>query len=221
MPRWAFVAAAVLVVAGCSQDAGSPAAPAKPSSSTPRAAGAQPAAGAPVSEVIAWIAAGEAADPSGFQTVTDGYHTTQIAPDASFVTPAPTGSDHTSCITNSKYDATRGRLTCTVNFTNPPTPPPGVEQFRGRWVVYDGLSVQVGSQHGDAGVFGQGVGPELSYGKSLKFGDYQCRVEQAGVYCANIPHQTAVKLSEAGVETFGCLASVTPPPNIGLEWRCP
>ena len=40
----------------------------------------------------------------------------------------------------------------------------------------------VGGIHGDPGQFSLGRGPDLPYGQRLKFGDYQCRVDQIGLF---------------------------------------
>jgi hypothetical protein len=80
--------------------------------------------------------------------------------------------------------------------------------------------VQVGSVHGDPGRFDAGTGPELPYGQSLAFGDYRCRSDQAGLVCVNYAHQSAVQLSDAGVQTFGCLQPATAPPQIGEKFSC-
>jgi hypothetical protein len=105
------------------------------------------------------------------------------------------------------YKYKHGELACLVDFTNPPPrPSPDLVGFVGRRVDFDGSSIQVGSQHGDPERFVYGDGPELPSGKSLKFGDYQCRVDTGGLYCADLVTQTAAKFSAAGVETFG--------------WRC-
>jgi hypothetical protein len=87
-------------------------------------------------------------------------------------------------------------------------------------VDFDGPSIEVGSPHGDPGRFATGDGPQLPYGHTLKFGDYECRIDEVGLYCANYAHQSAARFSDAGIEPFGCLKSVTPPPNIGIKFSC-
>jgi hypothetical protein len=220
MRRWGFVAAAILLAAGCSENGGGQPRRAESSPSSTKtsavAPATPPAAGAPIGDLVAWIGAGEAIDANGFHTVTRDGEKTDVAPDVAFVIP----SGKARCMTDHKYN--HGALACLVDFTNPPPrPSPDLEGFVGRWVDFDGPSIQVGSQHGDPGRFVYGDGPQLPYGKSLKFGDYQCRADQVGLYCADLVTQTAAKFSDAGVEAFGCLQPVTPPVDIGLEWRCP
>jgi hypothetical protein len=80
--------------------------------------------------------------------------------------------------------------------------------------------VRVGSVHGDPGRFVAGSGAELPYGKSLAFGDFRCRSDQAGLLCVNYAHQSAARFSDAGVEPFGCLQPATAPPQIGEMFSC-
>jgi hypothetical protein len=54
----------------------------------------------------------------------------------------------------------------------------------------------------------------------LAFGDYRCRADAAGLFCVDYAHQTAVKLSAAGVVGFGCLQKATAPADIGLRLSC-
>jgi hypothetical protein len=114
-----------------------------------------------------------------------------------------------------------GALACLVDLTDPPPQPADVYgEWKGGWIDFSGLSVEVGSPHGDPGRFNKGTGAELPYGQSLAFGDYRCRADPAGVYCVNYAHQSAVKFDASGIETFGCLRPTTPPTDIGEKFSC-
>jgi hypothetical protein len=130
-----------------------------------------------------------------------------------------TAGTEANCVTNRYRD---GALACLVKLTNPPPRPPGIETaWKDNWVDFAGTSVDVGSPHGDPGPFVDGTGHELPAGQSLAFGDYRCRAGASGLFCVDYAHQTAVKLSPAGVEGFGCLRQTTPPPpDIGLRLSC-
>jgi hypothetical protein len=165
--------------------------------------------------VIAWIAAGEPVDIATYHTATRDGTETQLGDDVAFITP----SGKTTCMTDSKYGG--GALACLVKLVNPPPRPAAVEmEWVGGWVDFDGQSLSVGSVHGDPGRFVNGDGPQLPYGKSLKFSDYQCRSDQVGLYCADLAHQSAARFNDAGIEPFGCLKRVTPPEDIGLKFSC-
>ena len=228
MRRWAAAVSALMLVAGCSETVGGQSQPTKltPISSSPsksssptstssaRPPTAAPGPGAPIADVIAWIAAGEPANAAGFHTATRDGTPTDLGQDVAFATP----SGKTTCATMSSYT---NELMCLVQLKNPPPRPTGIEMhWAGGWVDYDGESLSVGSFHGDPGPFENGDGPQLPYGKSLKFGDYQCRTDQVGLYCGNYAHQSAARYSDAGIESFGCLKPVAPPPDIGLKFSC-
>lgn len=227
MRRWAAMLSAVILVAGCSETVGGQSQPTKltplpsPPSQSPSTSPSAPAPttapspGAPIPGVTAWIQAGEPADAAAFHTATRDGTTTELGEDVAFTTP----SGKTTCMTDSKHAG--GALACLVKFINPPPRPPDFPtEWVGDWVDYDGGSVSVGSPHGDPGRFVNGDGPPLPYGQTLRFGDYQCRSDQVGLYCANDAHQSAARFSDAGVEVFGCLKSVTPPADIGLKFSC-
>ena len=225
-----MIAASVLV-AGCSHSVGGDAERSTPSltvpPSTTRAAPSTtsptpkppttkaPSPGAPMSDVIAWVEAGTAADPASFHSATRDGVTTDLGEDVAFVTP----SGKSNCMTDTKYSD--GALACLVDLTNPPPrPDDAYGEWKGGWVDYDGMSVRVGSVHGDPGRFSAGEGSQLPYGQSLAFGDYRCRSDQAGLVCVNYAHQSAVRLSDAGVQPFGCLQPATAPPQIGEMFSC-
>ncbi len=174
-----------------------------------------PAAGAPIAEVIAWITAAPPVETDAFHSASRDGVTTQLDDDVAFVTP----TGNSKCMTDTKY--AEGALACLVSLNNAPARPIGVEgEWIGGWIDFDGASVQVGSLHGDPGRFVAGNGPELSYAQSLKFGDYQCRSDQTGLYCANLAYRSAVRLSADGVETFGCLQRVDAPVDVGTKYEC-
>ena len=210
--RMAVLIAASLLVAGCSQSVRQPdrtdntdsrphsslgRPPRAPTSTKPAQ---PPSPGAPFADVITWIEAGAAADSANYHVATRDGATTQLGDDVAFTTP----SGKTNCMTDSKYSD--GALACLVDLADPPPrPQDAYGEWKGGWVDYDGTSVAVGSVHGDPGRFTAGTGPELPYGQVLAFGDYRCRVDTVGLYCANYARQSAVRFSDAGIETFGCL----------------
>jgi hypothetical protein len=225
MRNWVAVLAAAVVVAGCSQNVGGQSQPSKltplpspsarPSSTSSAPATAAPGPDTPIDNVVAWIQAGAPADAAGFHTATRDGTETQLGDDVAFASP----SGKTKCITDSQYSS--GALACMVKFVNPPPRPPNFPTaWIGNWVDFDGQSILVGSPHGDPGPFVKGDGAQLPYGQTLKFGDYQCRSDEAGMYCANFAHQSAVRLSDGGVVAFGCAKQVTPPPDIGEKYVC-
>jgi hypothetical protein len=173
-----------------------------------------PAAGAAITDVIRWIEAGPPADASTYHSVARDGVTTSLGEQVAF----RTAGTEANCVTNRYRD---GALACLVKLTNPPPRPPGIETaWKDNWVDFAGTSVDVGSPHGDPGSFVDGTGQELPAGQSLAFGDYRCRTGASGLFCVDYAHQTAVKLSPAGVEGFGCLRQTTPPPDIGLRLSC-
>lgn len=217
--------AAALLVAGCSHGAGGHSEPTGSTSQTSTGAGAPgnkspgpsaaPAAGAAISDVIAWIEAGHAADPSRFHTAIRDGAATPLGDDIALTAMA----GKVSCMTDAKH--TGGALACLVSLTNPPpAPATAYGQWQGGWISFDGMNLQVGSARADPGPFINGNGPELSNGDSLSFGDYRCRADQAGLYCVNYAHQSAVRFSPGGIEPFGCLKSTPPPDGVGAAFSC-
>ena len=215
-----------MLVAGCSETTGGQPQPSKltplpgpPSKSSMTTASvpvptAAPDPGAPIAGVAAWIAAGQPADAGPFHTATRDGTSTDLGDNIAFITP----SGKTRCATYSSFTPA---LMCLVELKNPPPKPTDVEiHWAGGWVDFDGRSLSVGSFHGDAGPFTNGDGPQLPYGQSLKFGEYQCRSDQAGLYCTTDKHESAVRYSDAGIEPFGCLKSVPPPEDVGLQFSC-
>ncbi|OBI77042.1 hypothetical protein [Mycobacterium sp. E740] len=225
--RMAVLIASVLV-AGCSSTTGGqaeriqpipPASSSSPTHTTTTPSTAKPAAppapGAPIGDVVAWIKAGEPADAAQYHSATRDGQTTQLGADVAFTTP----SGKTSCMTDADYS--EGALACLVELIDPPPrPADAYGEWKGGWVDYDGSNVTIGSVHGDPGRFVAGQGAELPYGRVLTFGDYRCRSDSVGLFCANDAAQTAVKLSDAGVEPFGCLQQVTAPPQTGEKFSC-
>lgn len=224
--RIAAWVAVTLLVAGCSHTGGgsrptpnttqvsgaSPTTTVAPSATPPAAA---PAAGARISDVIAWIEAGHPADPARYHGATRDGATTQLGNDSAFTATA--GS--VTCMTDTAH--TGGALACLVKLTSPPPrPETAYGDWKGGWVDFDGTNLQVGSARADPGPFIYGDGAELANGDSLFFGDYRCRADQSGLICVNYAHQSAVKFSGAGIEPFGCLRSVPPPDGVGVAFGC-
>jgi hypothetical protein len=231
MRAWAPVVVALLLVAACSQTIGgrptarpastaptttSPASPAAPTTTSARAAPSPPAPGAPIADVIAWIEAGQPADPRDYHSATrEGAVTELEDSDVAFTTP----SGKTRCMTDSLFSS--GDLSCLVKLTSPPPQPNGVEgEWIAGWVDYGGTTLTVGSVHGDPGPFIYGDGGKLPNGQALKFTDFKCRVDETGLFCVNYAHQSAARISDAGIEPFGCLKKVPPPADIGVKFSC-
>jgi hypothetical protein len=222
--------AASLLVAGCSQSEGggaeriqpvpstsAAAVPSGPSTTPPtstRTAQA-PQPGAPVGDVIAWIESASPADANDYHWATRDGTTTQLGEDVAFTTQSGTSN----CMTDSRTAG--GALACLVDLAAPPPrPADAYGEWKGGWVDFEGPTLEVGSAHGDPGRFTNGTGQELPYGQALAFGDYRCRADPAGLFCANYAHQSAARLSDAGIEPFGCLQKVTPPADVGLKFSC-
>lgn len=219
---------ASVLVAGCSSTTGGqpdriepiPPAPSAsaPSGTTTSSGGptptAAPAPGAPIDGVLAWIEAGAPADVAAYREATREGQVTELGQDVAFTTP----SGKTTCMTAQRAD---GALACLVDLLDPPPrPADAYGEWKGGWVDYDGSSVTVGSVHGDPGRFTAGEGPELPYGQLLSFGDFRCRSDAAGLFCADSANRSAVKFSDAGIEPFGCLQPVSAPPQIGERFQC-
>jgi hypothetical protein len=186
-----------------------------PSASKPLAPSTAPAAGAAISDVVAWIEAGHPADPARYHNVTRDRATTPLGDDIAFT--AQTGK--VACMTDSKH--TGSAPVCLVDLTNPPPRPETVYgEWKGGWVDFDGTNLQVGSARGDPGPFVNGDGPELANGDSLSFGDYRCRADQTGLFCVNYAHRSAARFAIAGIEPFGCLRPAPPPDGVGIAFSC-
>lgn len=174
-----------------------------------------PVAGASIGDVIAFVAAGTPTDVGGFHEATRDGAVSELGEAVAFTTPSGT----TRCMTGPQSD---GGLDCLVRLTDPPPAPPDIAgQWIGDWVDFTGPTLDVGSVHGDPGPFVRGDGAALPYGRSLAFGDFRCRADPAGLFCVNFAHQTAARLSDAGVEPFGCLKRVSPPADVGIRFGCP
>jgi hypothetical protein len=224
--RVAGLIAILVLVAGCSSatDGGAeritpippntsrPSSTSSPTTTTPTK---PPAPGAPAADVIAWIGAGDTVDSAEYHVAAREGVTTDLGEDVAFTTP----SGKNNCMTDSKDSG--GALACLVDLADPPPrPADAYGEWKGGWVDFDGNSVAVGSVHGDPGRFSAGTGPELPYGRALGFGDYQCRADPVGLFCANRTYNTAVRFSDEGIETFGCLQQATAPPQIGELFSC-
>jgi hypothetical protein len=214
--RIAVLFAVSLLVAGCSHTVGGHSEQTQTTlGSKPPAASAAPAAGAAISDVIAWIEAAHPADSGRYHTATRDGASTQLGSDIALTA---TGGK-VSCMTDSKH--TGGALACLVQLTNPPPrPDTAYGEWKGGWVDFDGTNLQVGSARADPGPFINGNGPELANADSLSFGDYRCRADQAALFCVNYAHQSAVRFATAGIQPFGCLRSVPPPDGVGIAFSC-
>ncbi len=229
--RIAALVAVSLLIAGCSHAGSShseqtqtttgaspgtsPPIVSSPSGSKPPAPSTAPAAGAAISDVIAWIEAAHPADPARYHNVTREGVSTALGDDTAFTAQA----GKVACMTDSKHTGTAP--VCLVDLTNPPPrPETAYGEWKGGWVNFDGTNLQVGSARGDPGPFVNGYGPELANGDSLSFSDYRCRADQSGLFCVNYAHQSAARFSTAGIEPFGCLRSAPPPDGVGVAFSC-
>jgi hypothetical protein len=226
MRRCVLLVAAVMLLTSCSQTVTGQGQPSKltplPTSSrssssqptTPPPPAASPGPRAPIADVIAWVGAGQPADVGGFHTATLDGVSTDLGDDVAF----SSASGDAKC-TTSKVDD--GALACMVKLTNPPPRPADLpSNWVSGWVDFDGQTLTVGSLHGDPGPFINGAGPSLADGQTLTFGDFRCRGDTSGLLCANSAHQSAARLSAAGIEPFGCLRKVTPPQFVGIQFSC-
>jgi hypothetical protein len=226
--------AALLLVAGCSgagvdtaEQSASPSSNAPASSTTPpkttvttTVATAPPANGAPVAAVIGWIEAGKPADLAAFHSARRENGITQLDKGVAFTTP----SGKTTCMTG-MTPLDEGQLACLAQLIDGPAKPENAGpdgQWIPGWIDYPGDTLTVGGIHGDPGQFSLGRGPDLPYGQRLRFGDYQCRVDQIGLFCVNYAHQSAARIDDAGVVPFGCLRKIDPPAEdlVGLKFGC-
>lgn len=225
--RLAVALCAVLLLAGCTKGATvtepSSSSPAKPSTTvkaqTPTSTTPfelpEPKEGAPFDDVSRWISQGATVDAAGFHFATAHDETTDLGQDVAFVMP----SGKNKCMTDTKDFA--GTLICEAKFTSPPPRPADAEgEWRAGWINFEGKTVTVGGLHGDPGPFLAGQGKPLDYGSRLTFGDFDCRAETSGLFCADIKTQTAVRISDAGVEPFGCLQKVDPAEMTGWQFSC-
>ena len=219
---------ALTLIAGCSQIQQSPPSPTRltpispphPASSTPPASstGATTATAAPgpdvaVADALAWVQGAGPVDAAEFHVALRNGSSTPLADDVAFTTPAGT-----SCMTDVKRG---GGLACLVNLTDPPPQPPDIYGvWKGGWVDYDGTSVVVGSAHGDPGRFALGQGAPLPPDLSLSFGDFRCRTDSTALVCANFAHQTAVRYTDAGIDTYGCTRAAKPAAGVGIQYSC-
>lgn len=139
---------------------------------------------------------------------------TDLGDYVAFTTP----SGKTRCMTSSYRP---GTLSCMVTLTNPPQPPAdAVGNWVPGWVDFGPSNVTVGGLHGDPGPFLAGDGKTLDYGGRLDFGEFACRSETSGLFCANNKSKTAIRVSDAGIEPFGCLKEVAPDEATGKQFSC-
>ncbi|MBY0443097.1 MAG: hypothetical protein K2Q25_13350 [Mycobacteriaceae bacterium] len=217
--RIALLIAASLLIAGCSP---SPTGPAKRtgSSAPSTAAASSPAPNAPnapkqggsITDITSWIEAGHPADVAHYHSATRDGVRTELGADIAF------SADTVTCMTSVQHT---GALVCLIDLANPPPPPAtSYGAWKGGWVDFDGVSLQIGSAHADPGPFLSGKGTELARGDALSFGDFRCRSDPGGVFCVNYAHRSAVRLAGAGIATFGCLRPVSPPDGVGQQFSC-
>lgn len=212
--RIAALLAVSLLVAGCSHTVAGQSARTQ-STQAGKPASIAPAAGAPISAVVAWIEAGHPADPARYHSATRDGLTTRLGNDIAFTVPPAKAV----CMTDSTH--TGSALSCLVDLASPPPrPDTAYGEWKGGWVDFDGSNLRIGAARGDPGPFVNGDGPELANGDTLSYDDYRCRADPTGLYCVNYAHQSAVRFAGAGVQQFGCLRSVPPPDGVGIAFSC-
>lgn len=185
--RIAALVAVSLLIAGCSRevggDVGQSQTIAPPAPAPSAAPSTPPAAGAPITTIVSWIEAGHPVDPAAYHVATRDGVTTQLGDDVAFSASSGT----VACMTDARH--TSGTLACLVRLANPPPrPETAYGEWKGGWVDFDGIHLQVGSARADPGPFVYGNGPELANGDTLSIGDYRCRSYQAGLFCVNYAH---------------------------------
>ncbi|WP_153804650.1 hypothetical protein [Nocardia sp. SYP-A9097] len=186
---------------------------AKPAPSAP------PAAGASLAVVLGWINEGTPTGATDFHTATTtGGTKNDLGSAVAFASP----SKKIQCMTPKAGNSFgQGGLTCMVEFDDPParpaTRPSG--QWVGSWVDFPGATLGIGHLEGDPGQFSLGDGATLAYGSKLSIDDYDCRMDQTGLFCANRSTGSAVQLSSAGAVAFGCLGKTTAR-EYGIEYSC-
>ena len=216
-------AASALLAAGCSGDSGqarhtqltpiTPSRTATSTSATSTTPSAAPAAGVPIAEVIKWVAAAGPVDAAQYHVALRPGSTVQLGDDVAFTTPSGT-----TCMTDAKH-GTPG-LACLVDLTDPPPQPPDVY---GVWKGAGSTSTAPESRWPrrtairDASATGR---PELPYDRSPSFGDYRCRTDETALFCVNYAHQSAVRFSAGGIDTYACARQLTPPAGIGVQYVC-
>lgn len=194
------------------------AAPVTTTSAKP-APSAAPVAGASLAVVLGWINEGTPVSASDFHTATTSDGTkNNLGSAVAFASP----SKKIQCMTpKSGTSFGQGGLTCMVSFDDPParpaTRPNG--QWVGSWVDFPGTTLGIGHLEGDPGQFSLGDGATLAYGSKLSIDDYDCRMDQTGLFCGNRSTGSAVQLSSDGAVPFGCLAKTTAR-EYGIEYSC-
>ena len=170
-------------------------------------------AGTDIGTVISWIEDGAPAAPGDFGTVTRDGAGTDLDGGVAFTT------DTVNCISTPAYRD--GALACLVDLDDPPPrPADAVTVWKGNWFDFDGSAVEIGSQRGDPGPFGEGAGAALAGDATVAFGDFRCRADTDAVLCVNYAHRSAVRMDADGVDGFGCLTESTAPPGIGVRLSC-
>jgi hypothetical protein len=201
--------------------------PSPPPSPRAGAAAPPPAQGSAVADVIDWIQAGAPVDPNGYRTVRDPRDTsprsTDIGPGVAFQSP----TKKISCVGGLAEGGDKSGappLSCLVGLQNPPPRPEEPGQWIGGWVDYSGNAASVGSFHGDPGVFRDGDGAELAYGRHLRFrgglDEYDCRMDQSGLWCADKAKGSAVLINDQGVTPYGCLRQIPHRHGEGFSYIC-
>ncbi|WP_157535439.1 hypothetical protein [Nocardia inohanensis] len=187
-----------------------------PTTSKPPAQNAPPS-GASLAEVFAWIQEAKTAEVAKFHTATTSEgKVNDLGTAVAFRSP----SQKIQCMTASAT-AESGGLACLVAFDDPPARPSSSPSgnWKGGWVDFPGATAGIGRLAGDPGQFLLGNGPTFDYDTRLSFGDYDCRMDQTGLWCGNRGAGSALRLSSEGAEAFGCLKKTTSG-QYGINYTC-
>ncbi len=142
--------------------------------------------------------------------------TTELGDDIAFTTP----SGKTNCLTDAQYNG--GALACLVELADPP-PRPAEPRASGKagGSTTTAPALQIGSLHGDPGPLRQGRRrSNCRTDQAWRSATTDAAADPTGLFCVNYAHRSAAWFSDAGVEPFGCLQPVTPPPEIGETFSC-
>ncbi|WP_194814432.1 hypothetical protein [Nocardia sp. XZ_19_385] len=179
-----------------------------------------PAPGASLASVAAWVKAGTPVDLENFHTATDSSDgkVTDLGAAVAFTSP----SQKLRCMSPRNASADRPGMNCLVQYDDPPSRPEGAPShgnWVGNWTTFDGAQLGIGRLAGDPGDFSYGDGATLNYGSRITFNEFDCRMDQAGLFCVNESAGIAAQLNSAGVEPFGCLGEIDSE-DYGVTYAC-
>ncbi|MEV6276027.1 hypothetical protein [Nocardia sp. NPDC051832] len=179
-----------------------------------------PAPGASLATVVAWVKAGTPVDLKTFHSATDSRDgkVTDLGAAVAFSSP----SKKLRCMSPRNAGTARPGMNCLVQYDNPPDRPEGAPShgnWVGSWTTLHGTQLGIGRLAGDPGDFSYGDGAVLNYGSRITFNEFDCRMDQAGLFCVNESAGIAAQLSSAGAEPFGCLGQIDSE-DFGITYAC-